>query len=93
MKKISWAFTKYLNSSCTVLVKLNKKLESSGHVFFEPISTGKIKAALLYLNNNNSFCKDITSNVDSINVDLLRVKEEDDIEMILKLKDVQSNGD
>lgn len=85
-KKISRALTEYLNSSCNVLVKLNKKLEFSGHVFFESISLDKIKAALLYLNNNNSFCKDIRKNVDSINDDLLRVKEEYYIEMILKLK-------
>ena len=48
-----------MNSSGIVLVKLKKKLQFSGHVYFEAVSPENIFRALHFLKNNNTLYRDV----------------------------------
>lgn len=93
VKKVSWVLTWYVNAPPTILVKLNKKIGFLGHAISELVSLEKIKTAPFYLNNNNRHYKDITSNMDNVSDDLLRIKEEDDIRGYWNWNDVPSDAD
>ena len=84
---ISTSLPRNVNSSGIVLVKLKKKLEFSGHVYFEPVSPAKVEEALLFLQANNPFYADIDINVDSIPAELLNLDENEDIEIELEVED------
>ena len=79
------------HSSGILLVKLKKKIEFKGHVYFEPVSPEKVHSALLYLKVNNPLYKDVVINMDTIPQELLNFDEDEqiDIEMeqALKLKE------
>ena len=82
--KVTTTLSRNLNSSGIVLVKLKKKLEFSGHVYFEPVSPEKVENALIYLKTNNTFYEDININVDHLPAELLNLDENEDINIELE---------
>ena len=69
------------HSSGILLVKLKKKIEFKGHVYFEPVSPEKVRSALLYLKVNNPLYKDVVINMDTIPQELLNFDEDEQIDI------------
>ena len=63
-----------------VLVKLKRKIEFKGHVYFESVRPSFVEIALNYLKEHNPFYSNILIDLDNINSDLLCLS---DIESIL----------
>ena len=59
-------------------MKLKKKLQFKGHVYFEPVSSGKVFNALSFITINNEMYKDNQINMDRIQIDLLNFCKDDE---------------
>ena len=70
------------NNDGVVLVKLKRKIEFKGHVYFESVRPRLVEIALNYLKEHNHFYSNVLINLDNINRDLLCLS---DIEVNLKL--------
>ena len=81
---ISLTLPRNLNSSGIILVKLKKKLEFNGHVYFEPVSPEKLKNALVYLKANNKFYEDVNININDLPPELLNFDENEEINIELQ---------
>ena len=64
-----------------VLVKLKRKIEFKGHVYFESVRPSFVELALNYLKEYNPFYSDVLINLNNINRDLLCLS---DIESIVE---------
>ena len=64
------------SSTGVVLVKLKRKLKHQGHVYFEPVSPGRIKNALLFLTNNNEFYADVDIDFNRLSSQYFDLNEE-----------------
>lgn len=64
-----------------ILVKLKRKIEFKGHVYFESVCPRFVEIALNYLKEHNHFYSNVLINLDNINRDLLCLS---DIESIVE---------
>ena len=64
-----------------ILVKLKRKIEFKGHVYFESVRPCFVESALNYLKENNHFNSNVLINLDNINRELLCLS---DIESIVE---------
>ena len=71
-------------------MKLKKKLEFQGHVYFEPVSPEKVQAALIYTKANNPLYRDVEIHMDNIQPDLLSYDENEEIYLLIET-DSESN--
>ena len=55
----------------TVHVKLKRKIEFEGHVYFESVRPSFVELALNHLKEHNPFYSNVFINLDNINRDLL----------------------
>ena len=53
-----------------ILLKLKRKLQFRGHVYFQAVRPEFVKSALTWLKVNNPLCKDIMINCENISVEL-----------------------
>ena len=71
------------NNNGIVLVKLKRKLEYNGHVYFESVRPQFINDLLHYLKINNHLYRDISINIENIPRNLLSINIDDDNDIIL----------
>ena len=64
-----------------VLVKLKRKIEIKGHVYFESVRSCFVEIALNYLKGHNRFYSNVLINLENINQDLLCLS---DIESVVE---------
>ena len=85
-----------LNDSCNVLprndcnsgiifVKLKRKLEFKGHVYFQPVSPHKLNEALLFLKVNNQLYADIEIDLEQIPDDLLNLADDEEMDIEIEV--------
>ena len=85
-----------LQDSCNVLprndsnsgilfVKLKRKLQFKGHVYFQPVCPSKLNEALLFLKANNRLYADIEINLEQIPNELLNLAEDDEIDIEIEV--------
>ena len=85
-----------LNDTCNVLprnetnsgilfVKLKRKLQFKGHVYFQPVSPSKLNDALLFLKVNNHLYADIEIDLDQIPEELLNLSDDDEMDIEIQV--------
>lgn len=79
VNETSTTLPRNLNSSGIVLVKLKKKLEFHGHVYFQPVSSEKLVNALLYFKIHNNFYEDVEIDITDLPPELLDLNDNDEI--------------
>lgn len=80
-----------IDSSGILLVKLKKKLQFNGHVYYEPVSPAKVGEALTYLKLNNKLYSDVHINVANISEELLNLHVDEEICIELDSSTVNDN--
>ena len=75
------------DSNSLVVVKLKRKINYQGHVYFEAVRPETIFHALLYLRQNNSLHSDIEIVLDNIPSDLLSLSAENKNDNALERSD------
>ena len=61
------------NCEEVILVKLKRKLSFKGHVYFEPVRSQRVRAALEFLQKVNPLYQDVLISNANINPDLLSI--------------------
>ena len=61
------------NCEEAILVKLKRKIAFKGHVYFEPVRSQRVRAALEFLKNVNPLYQDVLSSDTNINPDLFSI--------------------
>ena len=75
------------DSNGLVVVKLKRKLNYQGHVYFEAVRPGTVFHALLYLRQNNALYNDIEIILDNIPSDLLSLSAENENDKTVERSD------
>ena len=78
---VSNVLPRSVDNDGVVLVKLKRKIEFKGHVYFESVRPRFVEIALNYLKEHNHFYSNVLINLDNINRDLLCLS---DIESIVE---------
>ena len=79
------------HSSGILLVKLKKKIEFKGHVYFEPVCPENVRSALLFLKVNNPLYKDVVINMDRIPQELRTFDQDEQIDIEIE-QDLEQNS-
>ena len=61
------------NCEEAILVKLKRKIAFKGHVYFEPVRSQRVRAALEFLKNVNPLYQDVLISDTNINPDLFSI--------------------
>lgn len=80
------------DSNGLIVVKLKKKLEYRGHVYFEPVRPRFIKGMLEYLKHNHELYRDITTEPNNIPENLLGAFEQSSREEGILTKNIRRLG-
>ena len=69
-------------SSGIIMVKLKRKLQFRGHVYFQAVRQDVMLNALQWLQENNELYRDVSINMDDVNCDVISIGKSEEQEML-----------
>ena len=72
---VSTTLPRGMDSNGLILVKLKRKIEFLGHVYFESVRPDSVRDALEHLKNINPFYSNIFINMDNVSKELLSLSD------------------